>query len=324
MALVRSAVRLTVLQDDARDYREPWEPRCVLCERKRSQHGIPVEIADDETMVPVCDLLHPGGLCPEGPAPPPGPRPFYRRVAIANGLSHLMAEAIAGTLGQPSKMPAASYGLDAFVCKTGSVLALQPGSTCEGCYAQKDFYKTYGPVIKNRRTHQAAIHHPLWTEAMIRMIWDYVRECDEDARRENPDIAFQPEVYFRWHDSGDLWSLDHFENICAIAEATSRVQHWLPTREYGIVAQFLREGGVIPPNLTVRLSAHWNGEAPELPPRLFGLPTSTVHFEHGKPVQISARRKDSIECRAYTRDNFCGNCRACWSPDVQNVSYTKH
>lgn len=320
-----SAVRLTVLRDDVRDHRERWEPRCVLCERKRSQHGVPVEISDDEVMVPVCELLHPGGLCPEGPQPPPGPRPFYRRVAIANGMSRHLAESITGAFGEPSKMPCATYGLDAFVCKTGSELALHPDSTCAGCYAREGFYKTYGPVIKNRRTHQAAIHHPFWVEAMIRMIWDYIRDCDRRAREESESIAFQPAViYFRFHDSGDLWSLDHFENICAIAEATSRVLYWLPTREYGIVEQFLREGGVIPRNLTVRLSAHWDEKPPELPPLLRGLPTSTVHLTHRKPVKVGPRRNSSIECRAYTRGNFCGNCRACWHGDVPNVSYTKH
>ena len=31
-----------------------------------------------------------------------------------------------------------------------------------------------------------------------------------------------------------------------------------------------------------------------------------------------------VECKAYTRGNQCGDCRACWDKTVKNVSYKKH
>lgn len=315
----RDAAQAALDQLFTQDYRIPWEPRCVMCDRPRSVHGEPIEISG-ETVTPVCDLLHPGGLMPEGPAPRPGPRPLNQRLALARGLTKFMATAIVGSLGQPSKMPGPSYGLDAWQCEVGNILAEEPGSTCSGCYARKHFYRWYYAAKIARARRHIALSHPLWVEAMTALIWFHVKDGGEP--------------YFRWHDSGDLQSLNHFENICAVAEATPRVAHWLPTREYGVVRQYLVEGGKIPKNLSVRLSSHWNGEAPRVPPELAHLPTSTVHFDRGAPVRVGPRRNSTVECRAGLREttdvqghsvsSFCGSCRACWTPSVVNVSYPIH
>ena len=315
----RAAAQAQLDQMFARDYRVPWEPRCVMCDRPRSLHGEPVDI-NGEVVTPTCDLLHPGGLMPEGPAPRPGPRPRGQRIAIARSLSRFMAKTIAGSLGEPSKMPGPSYGLDAWKCSVGNILADVSGSTCSHCYARLNFYKFYWPAKIARARRHAALSHPLWAEAMIAQVMFHMADGGEP--------------FFRWHDSGDLQSLDHFENICAVADATPRVSHWLPTREYGIVRQFLVEGGRIPWNLAVRLSSHWNGEPPQVPPELAHLPTSTVHFERGKPVQVGPRRNSTVECRAGLREttdvqgknvsSFCGSCRACWTTSVQHVSYPIH
>jgi hypothetical protein len=294
----------------ARDYDEPWDPRCNACRRPRSKHATPV-VVGGESFIPSCELLHPGGLIPEGPPPPPGPRPMTKRLEIARSMPMVRARAIAGSLGEPSKMPGPSYGLDAFVCQKGSELAAVAGSSCEHCYARRNFYKYYWPAIKARHHRQAAIHHPEWAEAMIAVLEDYLK--DPAAER-----------VFRWHDSGDLHSADHLANICAVAEATPALRHWLPTREYGHVATFRARGGVIPPNLTVRLSAHYVGRVAEVPLDLADLPTSTIHDPAGQPVAVSGRRNDSVSCRAFSRENHCGPCRACWDSRVRNVSYPQH
>lgn len=303
----------------------------MLCQRPASQHATPVEYGG-ESIVPACELLHPGGLLPEGP---PAPRPpTARRIAIARTLSRVEAHAIAGNLGEPSKMPGASYGLDAWQCHAGAELSQVANSTCEGCYAKKNFYAYWWPAKIARARRQAAIHHPLWVEAMIALVHEYVRGVDAEARQGTPRHDYQPGVYwFRWHDSGDLESVDHLEDICQIAAATPAVSYWLPTRELGILRQFFREGGALPTNLCVRVSAHMVGGQPEsrqisrdpVSMIMAALPTSTVHLTLGEPVPIDgARRNATMECRASTRDNFCGECRACWTPRVANVSYPKH
>ncbi len=314
----RQIRRLPVVTGDAGpdrhtvDYDEdaPWEPRCIACERPRSQHATPVDLGGGETMVPVCEVLHPGGLLPYGPPPPPGPRPLAVRLQIARQMPLVRAHAIAGSLGEPSKMPGPSYGLDAFVCQVGSELALIPNSSCYGCYARRNFYKYYHPAIKARWRRQHAIHHPYWVEAMIALLEHAFRAGEEPV--------------FRWHDSGDLYDHVHVANLCAVAEATPWLRQWLPTREYGHLVEYLRRGGRIPPNLTIRLSAYMIGERAEVPPELAHLPTSTVHQVDQPPVPVSDRRKDTLACRAWTRDNTCGGCRACWDPRVKNVSYPLH
>lgn len=301
--------------------RDPPEMRCIVCGRPGSRHGEAIDVGGD-LMVPACDQVHPGGIIPYGP-PDPVVRPLPERRRRAYEMPLVVARGIAGSLGQTSKMPGASYGIDAKQCLIGGELVKLPGSVCHGCYALKDFYATYYNALKARWTRQRAIRHPMWTEAMIRLLVEYVRRGGER--------------YFRWHDSGDLQSVEHLMRIVAVSEAIPSVHFWLPTREYAIVSQWLLEGGVVPRNLVIRLSAHWVGRPPEIDDeRLQHLPTSTVHeavkvkidgrtqVVASTPIAVSDRKRDSIGCRAWTRNNQCGPCRACWSPGVRNVSYAKH
>jgi len=116
--------------------------------------------------------------------------------------------------------------------------------------------------------------------------------------------------HFRWFDSGDLQSVAMLNYIVRIARATPDVQHWLPTREYGIVRKWLGlHGGEFPANLTVRVSAPMvGGPAPNIP----GTVSSGVDDSGGH------------SCPAYTQQGKCGDCRACWNPDVNHVTYPKH
>lgn len=237
---------------------------------------------------------------------PPAPH-TYRRTGGRMGLGE--ARSIAGALGHPSKMPGFSYGLDARRCRVGSELAPQLGSVCNGCYARKDFYGSWSPVAKGHSRRHDGLEHPDWVEAMVTLISHHCRGEDR---------------WFRWHDSGDIQSPEHLERIAEVCRRTPGVEHWLPTREYADVAEFLRRGHAIPENLCIRLSAHWQETEvvlpPELAPILAGLPTSTVHV--AAPVMTG---KGNIECRAVElRDNKCGDCRACWTPTVTNVSYPLH
>lgn len=130
--------------------------------------------------------------------------------------------------------------------------------------------------------------------------------------------------WFRWHDSGDIMGVVHLARIVRVCERTPTVKHWLPTHEPYLVRAYLRNGGAIPDNLVVRISADHFDRAPEQIDGVQHLPTSTVHSRQGLPVVVSERRADSIECRATYRNNECGSCRACWSPKVRNVSYVVH
>ena len=203
------------------------------------------------------------------------------------------AKDIAGTLGAPSKMPGTAYGISAFACKTGAKLAQIPGSVCHGCYAMKGNY-TFPNVQGSQAKRLAGITDQRWVEAMVTLL-------DKSG-----------ETYHRWHDSGDLQSVEHLAKIVLVAKATPSINHWLPTREGATVKQYVDAGGIIPKNLVIRISATMiDGPAPTW----WGL-TSTVH---------TVRAPDGARtCPAPTQGNECGDCRACWSPEVKSVSYHKH
>lgn len=199
---------------------------------------------------------------------------------------------ITGGLSRPSKMPGCGYSLPARECQTGTRLRAVPGSTCEHCYAMRGNYG-FPNVQSALYRRLAALEDPRWAGAMAELI-----------RRQSPD-------WFRWHDSGDLQSVAHLSQIVDVCHLTSDTRHWLPTREYRIVAEYRREHGGFPRNLTVRMSAHMIGGRV---PAGIGLPVSSVNLD-GDGIHV---------CPASHQGNACGDCRACWDPDTRHVSYPLH
>ncbi len=203
------------------------------------------------------------------------------------------AEAIAGPLGEPSKMPGYAYGISATKCKVGGALQKIPGSVCHKCYALKGHY-VHDNVKDCHARRLAGLTHPRWVEAMVFM------------------IKFRKARWFRWHDSGDLQDVMHLTRIVLIANRCRSTKFWLPTREAGIVDRFQAMGGTIPANLVIRVSATMvDGSPPDYPH------TSTVIRERPMFSVVAS-------CPAQFNDNKCGKCRQCWDKRVKNVSYPLH
>lgn len=241
-----------------------------------------------------------------------------KRLPMAMSLAE--AVSIAGTLGAPSKLPGYSYGLDARKCHRGSIMHEVPGSICASCYALTDFYLTWRAAERGRERRQTSLEHPRWVDAMVRQISHY---------------CVGAKSYFRWHDSGDLQSVEHLGRIVEVCLRTPTVQHWLPTREFEMVSAHRRQHGDFPENLCVRLSALMiDSEPPRalpgiplrpgqivITPDLYDLPTSTVQTV-GAPNPVEG--KGSIVCGAPKRGFRCASCKACWSRRVASVSYEQH
>ena len=121
------------------------------------------------------------------------------------------ARAITGGLSDPGKMPGYAYSLPAQACITGSKLVKIPGTVCYGCYALKGNYKRFPSVRLALAKRLQALPHPRWVDAMVTLIYG--------------------EEVFRWHDSGDLQSVQHLKNIFEVCSRTPSTWHWLPTRE---------------------------------------------------------------------------------------------
>jgi len=218
------------------------------------------------------------------------------------------AIAIAGPLGYPSKMPGSSLGISAKACITGAKLAQIPGSVCHGCYALKANY-LYPSVQQAHAQRLAGITSPHWTAAMVTLL-NHAQTLK--YKRGRKALGKFAKGWHRWHDAGDLQSVEHLTKICAVAALTPHIKHWLPTRELGFVKQYVAQGGMIPTNLVIRVSATMiDGDPTQAWPT-----TSRVHSD--KPA------KGARACPAPKQDGQCGPCRACWNPKVASVSYALH
>ena len=196
------------------------------------------------------------------------------------------ASKITGGLSKPGKMPEGSYNLPASACITGAKLRLIPGTPCYKCYAFKGRYNF--PNVKDALSRRLeSLQDPQWVEAMA--------------------VLIKGKKHFRWHDSGDIQSVDHLKKIFQICDLTPDTNHWLPTQE----RQFLPlPGSKIPKNLIIRLSNAKNDTKPG------------NAWSHWSTV-VKTPRAGHV-CPAPEQGNNCGDCRACWSKDVKEVQYKIH
>jgi len=205
---------------------------------------------------------------------------------------------IAGSCTKTTKMPSDSYSLPARECITGSKLVKIKGSVCHGCYALKGNYHRFAKTIEPLQYKRLeSITKPEWVDAMVKLI--------------------DHKPFFRWHDAGDLQSVEHLSKIAQVARHLPKTLFWLPTREYDIVKDFVKTES-IPVNLVIRMSAMMIDAPAKLPRSLKGFAnvlTSTVH----KNKELTG-----FKCVAPSQQGKCGSCRSCWDNTVTNVSYHAH
>mgnify|MGYP003147325840 CR=1 FL=1 len=200
-------------------------------------------------------------------------------------------------LTNASKMPSKSFSLPArLTCPIGDKLADCAGTVCHGCYARKGRYAMENVI--NAQARRLAIleralvsadHRADWISAMIFLIKRQGR-------------------YFRWHDSGDIFSQQYLDLILDVVTLTPKVRHWIPTKEIGLISKN-RERIESLPNLIVRVSDF-----------LVGTSGKKCRSFHGSSVNADA----GVKCRASEREGNCGGCRKCWNREIQNIDYKKH
>ena len=193
------------------------------------------------------------------------------------------ANKITGGLSAPGKMPEGSYNIPASACQTGALLREVPDTPCHECYAFKNRYNF--PNVKDALQRRlASLTHPQWVEAMTTLV--------------------KKKKHFRWHDSGDIQSVDHLKKIFEVCNNTPGTMHWLPTQERKYLPL---EGSSYPNNLTIRLSNSKNNSKPG------------KAWTHWSTVVDSGGN-----CPASKQGNVCGSCRRCWNKEVKNVAYPLH
>jgi len=128
---------------------------------------------------------------------------------MARWLTWSEAVAITGNLGFPSKMPGTSYGIPARACKVGSKLRAIAGTTCASCYAFKGHYG-HGSVEQAQAKRLASLSDHRWSYAMASALMHAHGLIGK--RKVHAKIKHGGRGWHRWHDAGDVQSL---ERICA-------------------------------------------------------------------------------------------------------------
>ncbi len=196
---------------------------------------------------------------------------------------------------KPSKMPCRSWSLQALdTCPASKKPDGELVDACKGCYATTGFY-AMGSVKAPREHNREDWKHSDWVDVMA-------AELDNDR-------------YFRWFDSGDLYSLALAEKVLEVMRRTPWCNHWLPTRmhKFEKFAPVLAEMEKLP-NVVVRLSSDSvTGETVQ------GAATSSTIIP-----TVSHSLPSMSVCEAYDRGGKCATCRLCWSKDVSVVAYPAH
>ena len=187
-----------------------------------------------------------------------------------------------------------SWSLQALDTCPGSIAS--PGvlvDACKGCYATTGNYR-YPNVKAPRISNQSDWQRMGWVSDMVETL--------------------QNDRFFRWFDSGDMYTLGLAEKMLEVMRLTPWCKHWLPTRmhKFPKFALVLKTMQALP-NVSVRFSSDSiNGEFTK------GLHGSVIVADTDQTT------KAMTLCRAYENAGKCSGCRACWDKKVKVIAYPAH
>jgi len=164
---------------------------------------------------------------------------------------------------------------------------------CSGCYATTGCYNFKGTKAV-RADNKLAWQEATWVDTMV--------------------SSLKKQSYFRWFDSGDIYSIRLAEKMYAVMVATPHVKHWLPTRMH----KFPKYAAILAamqalPNVMVRFSSD----------AVDGTFTMGLHGSTIIPADMVVPAGVKA-CTAPTTNGKCSGCRACYSKDVPVVGYIAH
>lgn len=196
-------------------------------------------------------------------------------------------------LSKASKMPCRSWSLEALsTCPASKKSNGELVDACKGCYATTGNYRfpnVKAPRLENQKD---------WKRA--EWVADMVQQLDNDR-------------YFRWFDSGDMYSLRLAVKIYEVMKLTPWVKHWIPTRMH----KFSKFKTIIEhmkalPNVSVRLSSD--------------SVTGEYEAHHGSTIipEGNTIPEGVSACHAYENNGKCGTCRKCWDKSISVIGYIAH
>lgn len=167
---------------------------------------------------------------------------------------------------------------------------------CSGCYATAGNYRF----------------------SNVKAVREYNKQVWQNDNFVNDFIAkLDTESYFRWFDSGDLYSLELAKKIYEIMKQTPHVKHWLPTRmhKFSKFHSILKDMQALP-NVVIRLSSD----------SITGEKVNSDLIETNSTILPSELIEgyNGFICPAYNQDGKCLTCKACYSKEVETVAYIAH
>jgi len=187
-----------------------------------------------------------------------------------------------------------SWSLQAIDTCPGSVAS--PGElvpACQGCYATTGNYRFAN--VKAPRLHN-------------REDWQRIDWADDMVQ------ALQNDRFFRWFDSGDMYTLALAEKILEVMTRTPWVKHWLPTRMH----KFPKFRDVL-----TRMQALDNAMVRFSSDSVTGQYTKGLHGSVIVPTAADVKKGVTL-CRAYENEGKCSGCRACYDKAVKVIAYPAH
>ena len=184
-------------------------------------------------------------------------------------------------------------------------------SPCAHCYASQGMY-----LLDTTARAQ-------W----IRFQW--TRDCLKTAEGRQTWISTMAEAiratgtkYFRWHDSGDLFSPAYVKAVAEVCPLTPSVCHWLATQSFNVptLDGAIREHLLPLPNVVVRPSV---ARMDAFPPR-----RRSIGYAAGATVYTAKgnAHKSVRLCPKSTLGGSCASndCRLCWNAPTVPVGYLVH
>jgi hypothetical protein len=164
---------------------------------------------------------------------------------------------------------------------------------CKGCYATTGNYR-FANVKAPREFNRTDWERFEWVD-------DMVQELERDR-------------YFRWFDSGDMYSLALAEKMLEVMIRTPWCKHWLPTRMHKFPKfRLVLEQMQALPNVSVRFSSD----------SVTGQYTKGLHGSVIIPTPADVKKGMTL-CEAYSHEGKCNGCRACYDKKVKVIAYPAH
>ena len=187
-----------------------------------------------------------------------------------------------------------SWSLNALDTCPGSLES--PGvlvDACKGCYAIGGNYR-FPNVKAPRESNKLDWQRLEWVDDMVQ--------------------ALGNDRFFRWFDSGDMYSLGLAEKMLEVMIRTPWVKHWLPTRmhkfpKFKLVLDQMQQLK----NVSVRFSSD-------------SVQGQYVKGLHGSVIVPTPNdvKKGMTLCEAYSHEGKCNGCRACYDKKIKVIAYPAH